>query len=318
MPGFPPPSDRLAPRSLADAIAQGPLPLQLALHVAYDLAGELRDLHEQARAYGKLTPHSVALTDAGARLLPQRTYWEKAVPERDIQAFGNVLYQMLHGVPAPSTLTASDIRLPAGQTGPARLQATGTKLALRCLNPRGSRLSMQQVATELRLLSVMQRQEDAHARPPEESPAPHPGVKAPATWTPPIGMLIDTPGAIPLPPPAPISQAEDSAPAVSGGADEDGAVIPVVQLGPTSFGQPKPQPPSVEATRGGPCPKCDAAVVFVSRARSRFEMLLERLKVPIVRCHRCYHRYFMFGSLKIPKDMPFGGDRRFRPHQRHR
>jgi len=38
--------------------------------------------------------------------------------------------------------------------------------------------------------------------------------------------------------------------------------------------------------------------------------------VPLVRCHRCYHRYFVVGNLKFPKEMPVGSARRFRARKR--
>jgi len=54
-----------------------------------------------------------------------------------------------------------------------------------------------------------------------------------------------------------------------------------------------------------------------SSARSRIEVFFERMKIPIVRCHRCYHRYLVIGRIRIPKDMPVGTARKFRPRKRH-
>jgi len=295
--------------------------MSVALRFANDLAVELRDLHEESRVYAKLSLHSVTITEAGARLMPLRTYWDQAMPERDIQAFGSVFYQMLHGTPPPSALTATDIRVHSSETGPARLRATSTRLALRCVSATSSRISMQQVATELRLLTVMQRQEDASARPaqddpfaPAAPPAPSPRPQAPNTWTPPIDMLIGLQGAVPLPATAPIDPATYQEPP----SEPDSEIAPpVVQLGPDSFGSPKSKPPAQEAPAGGRCPKCDSSVVYVSRARSRVELLFERMKIPIVRCHRCYHRYLVIGRIKITKDMPVGTARKFRPRKRH-
>jgi len=291
--------------------------MSAVLRFASDVAVELRDLHEGSRVYGKLSVHSVSIGQAGARLTPLRSYWDQAVPDRDIQAFGAVLYQMLHGNPPPSTLNAADLRIHSPENGPARLRAAGTKLALRCLSPKGPRITMQQVATELRLLTVMQRQEDANARSPSEySPPPAPSPdrnQAPPTWTPPIEMLIDVPGAVPLPPAAAFDEIGHATPAVP----DSEIAAPVVQLGPASFGEPEPKPPAQEVPSAGRCPKCDAAVVYMSRARSGIELFFERMKFPIVRCHRCYHRYLVIGRIRIPKDMPVGTARKFRPRKRH-
>lgn len=314
----PPHSEGPVPRSLADALSQGPLPLPAALRFANDLAGELRDLHEQSRAYGKLTLHSVSITESGARLMPVRSFWDHSVPERDIQAFGQIFYQMLHGNPPPATLTADDIRIKPSATAPARLRASSTKLALRCISPRNPRLSMQQVATELRLLTVMQRQEDANTRPendnqsaPSASLQPTaPAPMAPPLWTPPVKKPIDTPGTVPLPPTGPIEPID--VPRTSAVPDP-AATLPVVLLGPDSFGAPNPRVPAKASPAGGSCPKCAYPVVYVSRARSRFELLLERMRIPIVRCHRCYHRYIVIGRFKFSKEMPVGSARKFRP-----
>ena len=104
------------------------------------------------------------------------------------------------------------------------------------------------------------------------------------------------------------------------GQPETADALPPGEEAPTGldrFGQPSPAvrvPP--EPAQGGNCPKCDSAAVFVSRARSRWELLLERWRIQIVRCHRCYHRYVVIGRLKISKNMPVGTQRKFRPKRR--
>jgi hypothetical protein len=79
------------------------------------------------------------------------------------------------------------------------------------------------------------------------------------------------------------------------------AVVPLVL---NSFGNPSDRPPAEAAPRGGPCPRCECATVYVSRARSDFESLLVKLRVPLCRCHRCLHRYFAISRFKIGKDIP--------------
>ena len=148
---------------------------------------------------------------------------------------------------------------------------------------------MQQVATEIRLLTVLQRQDDAHSRLTHEPPA------APSHPTP-----IE---------PTDLSHAS--------AATEPEAPPPIVPLGPESFGAPKPKPPAKEAPAGGSCPKCACSVVYVSRPRSRVELFFERMNFPIVRCHRCYHRYVVIGSFKFSKEIPVGTARKFRPSKRH-
>ena len=130
--------------------------------------------------------------------------------------------------------------------------------------PKGAPLSMQQVDTELRLLGLLLRQYETNPRR----------------------------GRVPL-----AAAAEADAPGETGGA-------PLVPLGPGSFGQPRAKVKADLQPAGGTCPACASAEIYISRARSPFERLLERWRVPICRCHRCYHRYVVFARLKIAKHLP--------------
>ena len=294
MPGRSPQSDAvLPPETLADVLALGPLPLPAGLRYAGEIAGELHDLHQQTRAYGRLTASSILITVSGAHLQPLPRYWDRALAERDVQAFGAVLYQMLTGRAAPATLTAAEIRAQGVRKGPARLRPAAMKLAIKCMAPRGTPLSMQRVATELRLLGVLLRQYDANTR---EGREPAPATPAhPAHWM----------------------QRVEQGTEMSASGGETGAA-PLVPLGPDSFGHPKATVKAEPQPAGGKCPECYSTEVYVSRARSRFERMLERWGVPICRCHRCYHRYVVFARFKIGKEMPLGTERPFRPKRRHK
>jgi hypothetical protein len=307
-----------AAETLAGVLALGPLPLAAGLRCAGEIAAELRDLHQRTHAYGKLTASTILLTESGAHLLPLPHYRDRGMPERDVQAFGGVLYQTLTGTAAPASPTAVDLRVHGVPTGPSRLRTAAMKLALRCLVLKGTALSMQQVATELRLLGLLLQQYEGDtpagwepapaaasdlvtAAPPGPSPMAHPPVGArpgPTDFGP--SMRPVNPGAEENP-----------------SAGETGAA-PLVRLGPDSFGHPKAKAKAEPQPAGGNCPKCDSTAVYVSRARSRFELMLERWGVPICRCYRCYHRYVVFARLRIGKDMPSGTDRAFNPKRRHR
>ena len=271
----------LPPETLADLLALGPLPLAAALRYAGEIAAELRDLHQQARTYGKLTAASVLLTESGAHLAPSHRFWEEPILERDVHAFGAVLYQMLTGTAAPATLTATEVREPGANTGPAHLRPAAVKLALKCMAATGTPLSMQQAATELRLLGLLLRQYEAST-----AAAPIPPWDAPE--------------------PAPKAQTGDT------------SATPVVPLGPDSFGHPKARAQAVLQPAGGNCPKCHSTAVYVSRTRSWLERMLARWDIPICRCHRCYHRYVVIARLKIGKDMPVGSERAYKPRRRRR
>jgi hypothetical protein len=299
------------PETLADVLAWGPLSLAAGLRCAIEIATELRDLHQATRAYGKLTPASVILTQSGAHLLPLRDCLHEALPEGDVQAFGALFYQMLAGTAPPATLTAADIRVHGPRAGPARVRPAAMKLALKCLAPEGTALTMQRVATEIRLLGLLLRQYGADPRRAEEPLAastPFLVRAAPPAAAPPIAFSSGA-----APPVAPeIAHSMQPAETVTGknlAAGGTGAV-PVVPLEPDSFGHPKPKPPAEREPAGGNCPKCDSPAVYVSRARSRFELMLENWNVPICRCHRCYHRYVVFARFKFAKEMPVGTRRK--------
>ena len=291
------------------------------MRCAHEVATELRDLHQQTRAYGNLTASSILMSGSGARLLPSRSPWDHAAALRDIRAFGAVFYQMLTATLPSDALTAADIRVEGPRTGPARLQSAALMLALNCRGSKGARLSMQQLATEIRLLGVLLRQYEANAR---NAPAPGPflvAVPPPSTpleeeaLEPAVEQSVaDAPEVAPeVPvslPPAEAIPVEKPAPAASGAP-------PVVPLGRDSFGRPTPKAPAERQPAGGRCPKCDSPEIYVSRARSHFERMLDRWGVPLCRCHRCYHRYVVFARLRISKDMPATTERKFRPRRRH-
>ena len=74
---------------MAGVLAVGPLPLAAGLRCAGEIAGELRDLHERSRAYGKLTASRILMTGSGAHLLPLPDYQDGAMRQRDVEAFGD-------------------------------------------------------------------------------------------------------------------------------------------------------------------------------------------------------------------------------------
>jgi hypothetical protein len=93
---------------------------------------------------------------------------------------------------------------------------------------------------------------------------------------------------------------------------------PVVQPAPSDF--TRPEAPSVLGPKIAagvpPCPKCDGAPVYVSRPRTAFERRLVSWRIPICRCHRCYHRYIAIWGMRIHKSLPKHMERRFKPKRR--
>ena len=294
-----------------------------------------------------MVAENVRLLPAGAELAPSRRHWDHGSKERDIHGFGGMLFEMVAGMKVPLDASASMFRAVGPTSGPAGIRLAAVRLAGKCLGLFPMKLNMQQVATEVRLLSVVARQFEAggaaepeaampflvsaHAAAPEPTGLPVPvpprmttqrqrtlEIPLPRAEPPaptPVKAQVMKPlpparGAVkPLPPPADIgeTQAEESA--------EPPAPL-VVPIEATSFGKPTQKTPPALEPAGGNCPKCDNSVVYVSRPRSKFEQRLVRWRIPICRCHRCYHRYVVFMGMKITKDMPVGTERRFKPRRR--
>jgi DNA-directed RNA polymerase subunit M/transcription elongation factor TFIIS len=305
--------------TLADYLAAGPPSLTSALHCATAIAGALRDLHEEGRAFGALTLSTVLLSDSGTTLeLPMNS--ESQAPQHaDIQAFGAILNDlMIRSVGAPGgTATAATSR-----SSPLGIRAAGARLAGRCMAAKKDSPGIQQVVTEVRLLYVMARQNEAD---PLAAQTPAASVE----WSPleavepPAAPFVMNPQpkpeayqpVVPQPVPHPVKPALRS-------AAEQPEMAPVVPLQPSNFGKPQHHDSPETQRADGKCPKCDSSEVYVSRPRSKFETMLVRWKFPLCRCHRCYHRWLVLFGMSIAKDMPIGTKGRSfkqtkRPHRRH-
>ena len=278
------------------------------MRCAHEVATELWDLHRQNRAYGKLTAGNVLMTESGAHLVPLQNR-DAAAPEADKQAFGAMFYDMLVAEATPESPGAADIRLRGALTGHPRLRPTAIKLALQC-RQEGTALTMQQVATEVRLLGLLLREYQRNAPSGQKAATPRTPFLVQAAPPPEEARMA---GSQDTPPPAP-DAGLPSEPAEAGieeslPAFESGAAL-VIPLGPDSFGHPEPKPRAEPQPAGGKCPKCASLSIYVSRARSPFESTLERWGVPLCRCHRCSHRYVVFAGFKIAKQLPPGARRR--------
>lgn len=295
------------PETLADALAGGPLALAAGLRCANEIAVELRDLHQQNRAYGKLSVNNVIMAETGAHLAPLRRHWDEANQQRDVQAFGAVFYEMLTGTPPPVSPAAADPRLQGSRPGPSRLRSSAMLLALKCVTSKGARVTMQQIATEIRLLGILLRQHEANAK---YEPPPAPFLVT-ATQQPSASVSPRAGDARQADAPLSLT-AMGTATEKMQARGETGAA-PIVRLERESFGRPEPKTLAELEPAGGRCPKCDSQGVHASRPRSRCEQIMQSWGIPICRCHRCSHRYVVFARFKIAKDLPVEMDPKYRP-----
>ena len=307
-----------------DALTRGPLSLTAALKCATDVGRILHEMHQQNRAYGEITPANVLLRPSGAELLPAHGAWDPASPERDVHGFGELLYQLVTASKVPIDATAALFRSGAPTSGPAGIRAAALRLAAKCLGLLSVNLTMQQASTEVRLLWVVARQLEAAG---VQESAPTPLLVLPPPLPPePKAALPPEPkparGVLPRPAaPVPFRQPESAPPPPLHHDPEPltgpSGLAPLVPLEAANFSKPPAKPVELEPAEGGNCPRCDSASVYLSKARSRFEEQLGRWKIPLCRCHRCYHRYFFFLGLKIPKEMPETTERRVKPRRKH-
>jgi hypothetical protein len=257
------------------------------------------------------------LRPTGADLLPPRGAREGASLENDVRAFGALLFELVTGGKVPVKPLPSLFRQAAPQSGPAGVRAAAIRLAGKCLGYLPMKLTMQQAATEIRLLWVVSRQTEI---PTSTEPEPAPSLPSPYLVTADVATVDEPDAAIELHAEAAALQTASAVVSPEAPlpreATTDGVAGPVVPLQPANFNKPPVKQLDlvpVEST----CPKCDSGVVYEARARSGFERTLERWNIPICRCHRCYHRWVVFAGMRIAKNMPSEGERSRRPKRRN-
>ena len=97
---------------LADVLSRGRLPGEVALRYAIEIGAVLSRAHARGLVHGCLSPHTIAITTAGARVLqppltadgrsapyysPEQVRGEAAGERSDVFSFGAVLYEMASG-----------------------------------------------------------------------------------------------------------------------------------------------------------------------------------------------------------------------------
>lgn len=94
--------------TLAERLSDGRLPVADALRIAAACAEQLRQMHEQGRVHGALTPSTIRLTEGGVELqpaaaaltpytAPEVLAGRPADQRTDIFSFGAILYEMITG-----------------------------------------------------------------------------------------------------------------------------------------------------------------------------------------------------------------------------
>jgi eukaryotic-like serine/threonine-protein kinase len=156
--------------TLAQLLADGPIPLPEAVRYAMMLAEALRQIHDSGRAYGTLLPSNVAVTTTGIELgvtpgqpaaitpytAPEILQGQTPDSRSDIFAFGAIVYEMIMGRPAFAGDNADALAVSLTISGPP---PSGTPaidhLVSNCIakDPAVRCQRMQKVILELKLLT---------------------------------------------------------------------------------------------------------------------------------------------------------------------
>jgi Tol biopolymer transport system component len=160
---------------LAVRLTRGLLPEEEALRYAIDLGAALHRAHAAGLIHSRLSPHSILITGATARLLhppgvleageapyrsPEQVRGEEPDSRSDIFSYGAVLYEMVSGRCAfPETGDELDQailqRPPAALNGKSPLHLAMEGVVAGCMekDPATRRQRIQNVVTELKLMS---------------------------------------------------------------------------------------------------------------------------------------------------------------------
>ncbi|HLK48103.1 MAG TPA: protein kinase [Bryobacteraceae bacterium] len=168
-------------RTLAQRLQERIVPLGEALRIGMEVAQALRNLHDEERVHGALSPQSIELTPSGIELVSART--PRGVPtpysapevltgqppdaRSDIFSFGAVLFEMIEGRwpfegDTPESLAVALQRDPTPPTGNPAVDS----LLSHCLakDPAARCQRMQKLQVELRLICVTARRTDSPVR----------------------------------------------------------------------------------------------------------------------------------------------------------
>jgi serine/threonine protein kinase len=235
--------------------------------------------------HGSVDASSVIFTSAGAQLLPPNGLTRYTAPRADVSAFGALLYEMLTGS-KPSTRSTQPIPPIAARNTEEGIQIAARRLASKCLQSTSNTFSeMQKVLTEVRLLSLQTRIRVKPACLPPVAAIPEPTRRTVCTVKPNPQTYV------PL----------------------DGPVVHCIFTAVPADGfMASNDVDSVDASPSGiKCPVCGVAYVYPSRPRNWFETVLSAWGSPLLRCHRCLHRYvIVMRRFKFAKGSPLKANRK--------
>jgi eukaryotic-like serine/threonine-protein kinase len=167
------------PRTLAERLTEGKIPVAEALRYALSLAEALRKIHDSGRTHGAVTPSNITLSASGLELLvptekpsglshytaPEVVHGRPADTRSDVFAFGAILFEMLTGHRAFEGDGADLALALANSTPPPSGSPLVDRVVSSCVakNPETRWQRMQKVIMELKLLAVAARRVETQA-----------------------------------------------------------------------------------------------------------------------------------------------------------
>jgi serine/threonine protein kinase len=169
-------------RSLADRMAEGPLPLTAALAYAAAVARALGQLHSEGLTHGNIAPAAIRLTPNGVILLPPSGRAQLPCRCEDVSAFGALLGEML---------TCS-------HSAGGRVHEAASRLASGCLASREAAADLCKLSIQLRVLQLQARVLETQGT--AVPPRPEPELNTPAPSAPVKCLpVLEDPAGLPRP-----------------------------------------------------------------------------------------------------------------------
>jgi hypothetical protein len=176
-------------QTLEQRLSAGRLPAGEALRIAALVADQLRQLHDQGRAHGALTPAAISLGAASVRIqapsatagvtpytAPELIEGRPADARSDIFSLGAIVYEMLTGRHAFDAATTQELAAALTGSAPASSGSTAVdRLVASCVakSPNARFQRVQKLQLELRLLMTsIRRGAPGPAAVPEPAPPP--------------------------------------------------------------------------------------------------------------------------------------------------
>lgn len=250
-------------------------------------------MHAEGRQHGQVNAAHILLTPHGAELRVPQGPPAASDHASDAKALGALIFEVLTGArPMPGTPEPWAPRVAGARSTSANIRARALQIARRFFThaDEGTH-NWAKDSAELRLLAMQARQSQLAGK-------PRSGAGAGQTAEP-----RESGGASVIPERAAADAGGDPAAAETRPLPPpEERIEPAI---PAEFLKPEEKPAPVAFDPDLPdyrrCPDCGSSDVHPSKPRTRMEKLAAiAFKIPLYRCHQCYHRWFLLFRIAVP------------------